>query len=258
MNMYDTVEVEISRRYLDRVTEILDEPIVMLGGWAVYITVNAGYKGLTGREYIGSRDIDLGFHIDEDIESQTLINVIETLRKELGFSPLSFRLFKEIHRETGMELDKETARRTPSYNIFPMYVDLIVDHIPDNFRERYGFNPVDEPLLGELFEKERERSDVEFLGKILWLPSPNVLLAMKVKSYQSRDKEHKRIKDMCDIISLLLFSEGWDKTSIFNLIGEDVFGKFIDTMNEDDLINVSRILDLEIDLVKNGFKKLVE
>ena len=34
--MYDDIEVEISRRYLNRVTEILNEPIVMLGGWAVY------------------------------------------------------------------------------------------------------------------------------------------------------------------------------------------------------------------------------
>ncbi len=75
MNMYDVVEVEISRKYLDKVTEILDEPIVMFGGWAVYLTVNEGYKGLTGREYIGSRDIDLGFHINEDSKSQTLINV---------------------------------------------------------------------------------------------------------------------------------------------------------------------------------------
>ena len=250
--MYDDVEVEISRRYLDKVTEVLDEPIVMLGGWAVYLTVNEGYKGLTGRGYIGSRDIDLGFHIDENSESKTLNDVIETLGEELGFSPLSFRLFKEIHRETGMELDKETARKTPSYNIFPMYVDLIVDNIPDDFRERFGFNPIDEPLLSVLFEKESERTNVEFLGKLFWLPSPRVLLAMKVKSYPNRDKEHKRIKDMCDISSLLLFTEGWGKVSVVDLVGQDVFQMFQDTVNEEDLIETSRILDIDLELIRSA------
>ena len=256
--MYDEIEVEISRRYLDRVTQVLDEPIVMLGGWAVYLAVNDGYKGLTGRDYIGSRDIDLGFHIDENSESKTLNDVIKTLSEELGFSPLSFRLFKEIHRETGMELDKETARRTPSYNIFPMYVDLIVDHIPDDFRERFGFNPVDEPLLGELFRKESERTNVEFLGKLLWLPSPKVLLAMKVKSYPSRDKEHKRIKDMCDISSLLLFTEGWGKASVVDLVGQDIFQKFQDTVYEESIIETSRILDIDLGLIKSALDKFLK
>ncbi|MCK5772831.1 MAG: hypothetical protein KAH57_03510 [Thermoplasmata archaeon] len=256
--MYDEIEVEISRRYLDRVTEVLDEPIAMLGGWAVYLIVNDGYKGLTGRDYIGSRDIDLGFHIDENSESKTLNDVIKTLSEELGFSPLSFRLFKEIHRETGMELDKETARRTPSYNIFPMYVDLIVDHIPDDFRERFGFNPVDEPLLGELFRKESERTNVEFLGKLFWLPSPKVLLAMKVKSYPSRDKEHKRIKDMCDISSLLLFTEGWGKASVIDLVGQDVFQKFQDTINEENLLETSRILDIDPGLIRSALDKFIK
>ena len=157
-----------------------------------------------------------------------------------------------------MELDPETARKTPSYNIFPIYVDLIVDNIPNNFRERYGFNPVDEPLLRELFESESKRSIVEFLGKLVWLPSPNVLLATKIKSYPSRDKDHKRIKDMCDITSLLLFSRGWVKTSVSNLVGEDVFGKFRNTINEGDLVESSRILDLDINLVKNAIKRLIE
>ena len=256
--MYDDFEVEISRRYLEKVTEVLDEPIVMLGGWAVYLSVNERYKDMTGRDYIGSRDIDLGFHIDKNSKSQTLIDVISTLEKELGFSPLSFRFFKEVHRETGLDLDPETARRTPSYDIFPMYVDLIVDHIPDNFKETYGFNPVDETLLKEIFDNENERSEIIFLGKTLWLPSANVLLATKMKSYPSRDKEHKRIKDMCDIISLLLFSKGWTKDSVSKFVGKEVFQKFKDILRVEDMIEASKILDLEIDLIKNVFDKFLK
>jgi hypothetical protein len=256
--MYDDTEIEISRKYLDKITEVLDEPIVMLGGWAVYLSVNENYKKMTGREYFGSRDIDLGFHIEGDSRSQTLMDVINTLEEELGFSPLSFRFFKEIHRETGLELDPETARRTPSYDIFPMYIDLIVDHIPDNFKETYGFNPVGETLLKEIFEKEINRSVITFLGKILWLPSPDVLLATKLKSYPSRDKEHKRIKDMCDIISLLIFSEVWTKDDIRDMVGEEIFQKFKDTITEDDMIEASRIIDLDVDLINNAFEKFLK
>jgi hypothetical protein len=255
--MYDDFEVMISRRYLDKITEVLDEPIVMLGGWAVYLSVNENYRKVTGREYIGSRDIDLGFHMGESSKSQTLIDVIDTLEKELGFSPLSFRFLKEVHRETGLELDQETARRTPSYDIFPLYVDLIVDHIPYNFKETYGFNPVDETLLKRIFENENERSEITFLGKNLWLPSPNVLLATKVKSYPSRDKEHKRIKDMCDIISLLLFSKGWTKDTVVKLVGKEVFQKFKDILREEDMIEASGIIGIEMDLVKNAINKMI-
>lgn len=251
--MYDEIEVEISRKYLDKITNVLDEPIVMLGGWAVYLSVNERYKDMTGREYIGSRDVDLGFHIEKDSRCQTLTDVIDILEKELGFSPLSFRFFKEVHRETGLELDPETARRTPSYDIFPMYVDLIVDHIPDDFKDTYGFNPVDEILLEEIFDNVNQRSEITFLGRTLWLPSPNILLATKVKSYPSRNKEHKRIKDMCDLTSLLLFSERWTKDSVANLVGKEVFQKFKDILREEDMIEASKILDLDMDLIKNAF-----
>jgi hypothetical protein len=33
----------------------------LLGGWAVYYLVNKNFQKVTGRTYIGSRDIDLVF-----------------------------------------------------------------------------------------------------------------------------------------------------------------------------------------------------
>jgi len=47
--MYDDIEVEISRKYLDVITVTLDEPIVMLGGWAVYLSVNEKFRNFKGR-----------------------------------------------------------------------------------------------------------------------------------------------------------------------------------------------------------------
>jgi hypothetical protein len=59
--MYDEREVAISSEYLRKVFEVIDEPIALMGGWAVFLKVNENYKTVTGRDYIGSRDIDLGF-----------------------------------------------------------------------------------------------------------------------------------------------------------------------------------------------------
>jgi hypothetical protein len=42
----------------------MTQPVCLMGGWAVYLTMNAKFNEINGRNYIGSRDIDLGFHID--------------------------------------------------------------------------------------------------------------------------------------------------------------------------------------------------
>ena len=78
--MYEDVEIETSYRYLKIVFSRLKEPIFILGGWAVFFTVNADYKRKAKRDYIGSRDIDLGFE-----KPGTLKETAAVLEKELKF-----------------------------------------------------------------------------------------------------------------------------------------------------------------------------
>ncbi len=82
----------------------LREPVCVLGGWAVYLTVGENFKREHGRDYLGSRDIDIGFHIERDwrrteMENSNLALAIITL-KEMGFEPLSFRFVKHFHADT--------------------------------------------------------------------------------------------------------------------------------------------------------------
>ena len=44
MTLYTKFETEISYKYLQQIINFLDEPICLLGGWAVYITVNDNFK----------------------------------------------------------------------------------------------------------------------------------------------------------------------------------------------------------------------
>ena len=74
MVLYSTIETDTSYKYLRQIVKILDEPICILGGWAVYLTVNTNFYTSEGRNYLGSKDIDLGFHIDTSLIKSKLKN----------------------------------------------------------------------------------------------------------------------------------------------------------------------------------------
>ena len=103
--MYKEFETKTSYKYLQEVIKHLNEPICILGGWAVFFHVNKNFQKAQNKPYLGSRDIDLGFHLKEnmtqsELEQSSLAQTIYILRDKLNFKPLSFRLLKEIHTET--------------------------------------------------------------------------------------------------------------------------------------------------------------
>src|SRR3989344_8699724 len=101
--MYKEFETRTSYKYLKEVINNLKEPICILGGWAVFFHVNKRFEKEQGRPYLGSRDIDLGFNMCNNL---ALSQTIKTLTGKLGFKPVSFRLLKEIHTETEEEIKK--------------------------------------------------------------------------------------------------------------------------------------------------------
>ena len=61
----------LSEGELQDVLRVAEPQICLLGGWAVHRQVTEGFRDTHGRDYIGSRDIDLGLHVDEDWTSTT-------------------------------------------------------------------------------------------------------------------------------------------------------------------------------------------
>jgi hypothetical protein len=64
---------------------------------------------------MGSRDIDLGFHMDpswtdSDLRNSVFAKVIRRI-SDVGFRPISFRYVKHIHTETREELSEEQAKK---------------------------------------------------------------------------------------------------------------------------------------------------
>lgn len=259
--MYEEREIEISKRYFQEVITAVKEPVVILGGWATYFLVNDRYRETTGRAYIGSRDMDIGFHIEEqvDLTNTSFAHSYYILTKRMGFRPLGFRLFKETHVDTGEELSSDRAKNLPSYMIFPVYVDMVVDMITNRFREYFGFTPIDEPLLTSVFNDENNRVEVKESGRRLWLPMPELLLSMKIKSCLNRAKEHKRVKDICDIAVLLLFSaEDLNRVSgqIRKILNQEIIAGFNSELSNQDMRSVADIIGIDVSVIKTVLSKI--
>ena len=207
--LYEDYETGISHDALSKVVSALPAPVCLLGGWAVYYTVNANYSASTGNSYHGSRDIDLGFHLEDDatdklLRESALAGSIESLRG-MGFRSMGVRMFKEYHRETRLLLSEAKAKKTPSYNIFQLYVDLLVDNAPAGIKKAIGFTPFDEKMLVHVFGGKMFKAIDEFPTRVI-LPTPPVLLAMKMASLPNRTKDHKKHKDIMDMYALIWHS----------------------------------------------------
>ena len=96
--MYDLIEVDISKNLLIDLTKQCKDkniPIAIIGGWASFFYVNQTYRRAFGKDYMGSRDIDICFKHDKEKEFLELI-------KEMGFmkNGYKFRWEKIYNRET--------------------------------------------------------------------------------------------------------------------------------------------------------------
>jgi hypothetical protein len=153
--LYQKYETDISQENLSKVCSKVPEPLCLLGGWAVYLTVNESFKEAHMRHYHGSKDIDIGFHIQtsdltELSEESTFTKAIKSLEAN-GFVLISQRFVKFYHTETRTELTEQESKHLAQPFIFYLFVDPIVDRIPANVKELLGFVPIDEPLLSAVF-----------------------------------------------------------------------------------------------------------
>lgn len=207
--MYPDNETRISQEHLAAVFSKMKDPVCLLGGWAVYLTVNERFSQANGRDYLGSRDIDLGFHVDpkwssSELQSSALAQSVQIL-KDRGFVGLGFRLAKYYEMDTMKEITEEQAKKKPHYEIFQLYVDPMSDNPHPAAREVLGFPLLDERLLSHVFEGGRAVLLSSF-GGTFRLPAPEILVSTKLKSAPDRTKDDKRIKDICDIYALLWYS----------------------------------------------------
>lgn len=263
--MYDEFETNTSLNFLDKVLPITAEPGCLIGGWAIYFTVNEQFRKRLGRNYLGSRDIDLGFYIDKKWSERQLRNsafakTLSVLENKLDFKLQGFRLRKDFHLLHEKELKAEDAKAVPSPFLFSLFVDLAVNETHPKFRKAFGFAPLPEPLLGMVFKNKKYRIALK-KDREIWLPAAEVLLATKLNSVNHRNKEDKRAKDIMDITALLLFAKPGTKKLLKNLWQLCPQKKAIGTIKktgEKEKEFAAKILGVEKNLVDLAFEEFLK
>ena len=93
--------------------------------------VNPKYKRAHGKNYHGSKDIDLGFYFSRNespgsMRRSALVRSIGELER-IGFYETGSRMVMQYHRESRRRLSEEESKRIPLHNLFHMYVDPTVN-----------------------------------------------------------------------------------------------------------------------------------
>jgi len=215
-SQYAEAVTTLSETELQDVIAVAEPPACLLGGWAVHLHVTDGFQEAHGRPYIGSRDIDLGVHIDSEWSEAELATApvamtLERIERELGYRRGRFGFYQQFHRETGDRLTEDEARGQPAHNIFRVDIDIIPDTTAlDAFQDSFGFRPPAEPLLAPVFRDGEGDALDEYVSwsapeAALIAPAAS-LAAMKIRAFPERDKSHKQLKDFADLHALLWYT----------------------------------------------------
>lgn len=259
--------IRISEQELEKVLKVIEPPAALIGGWAVHFHVNDKFKEEQARDYIGSRDIDLGFKVDPTWKPSEIKEkaVGRSLRKieELSCTKSRFGYEVNFHRETMNRLTEDDAKKLPMHQIFTVSVDILPDNQNlRNFEEAFGFQPPAEPLLKHVFEKERAKILKEYvvweLSDSVFIPNPEVLAVMKICSLPDREKGHKRAKDLADLYSILWYTEPYEeiREKVESLAPHEKLVRLEKSLNNEIFESAANLLRVEIDLIRSVINRL--
>jgi hypothetical protein len=265
---YASSVTRLSENELQDVLRAAESPVCLLGGWAVHPHVTDGFRSAHGRDYIGSRDIDIGIHVDpawtaEDITESSVPETLSRIENDLGYSRGRFGFYQQFHRETGDSLTEEHARELAAHNVFRVDIDIIPDTTElDAFDSAFGFQPPAEPLLEPIFTEGTGDS----LGDIVdWdvpdeitIAPPAALAAMKIRAFPDRDKSHKRLKDLADLHALLWYVADYDtlRPTVQQQITDDDVTAFASTVTDQLYERTARLIDVDSTIVRQSIEQL--
>lgn len=265
-SQYAEAVTRLSEGELRDVLSATEPPVCLLGGWAVHLHVTEGFRNAYDRPYIGSRDIDLGIHIDpgwsqEELAVSPVATTLARIETELGYRRGRFGFYQEFHRETGARLDDEAARGKPPHNVFRLDIDIMPDTTElDGFEEAFGFRPPAEPLLEPVFTEDAGKPLAEYVEWDVPTPvriAPVALLgAMKVRSAPQRDKSHKLLKDLADLHALLWYVTDYDeiRSAVQHRLTDEDRSQFVSIMTDDVYERSARLIDVDPTIVEQSIE----
>lgn len=268
-SQYSDEVTEFSERELQQLMEIASPPVCLLGGWAVHLHVTNAFQAEHGRQYIGSRDIDLGVQVDPEwdvktLQSKSVSTTLTNVESEMTYNRGRFGFYQYFHRMTKERLSDEEAADYPQHEIFRVDIDILPSTEElDAFAEAFGFRPPAEPLLTPVFSDEEFEKLNQFVG---WeapvevrLPPREILAAMKVRAFPDRDKSHKRLKDLADLHALVWYGSNFNQLQtevVAHLTREDIT-RFTDTVTDEWFADAAGLIDVDADVLWNSIQRLL-
>jgi len=259
-----------SRGELQDVLSVAEPPVCLLGGWAVHIHVTDSFQSQHGRGYIGSRDIDIGVHVDpgwtpEELDDTPVATTLKRIQNDLDYDRGRFGFYQQFHRETGERLDDSEASDLPPHRIFRVDIDMIPDTAKlDAFEDRFGFRPPAEPLLEPVFgdttgDQLARYVDWDVSDAVRIVP-PATLAAMKIRAFPERDKSHKRLKDLADLHALLWYvtDYGEIKTAVRELLTQGDRAGFEGAIEEDLYDRTASLINVDVAVVRQSIERLFQ
>lgn len=187
--MYDPLETDLSRKELTAIfKEATGIPICLIGGWASYFYVNETYKRAFGKDYMGSRDIDIFFDPKQEKEFFKVVT-------KRGFTKngLRFRYEKIYDRENKTFVTPEEAKRKPLYDLIYIFLDLFSNEKTDLLESWWDLEPFKRTSYFQIHE--------------FFVADIDTLIASKCTAIFARDKADKENKDACDLYALIAYSD---------------------------------------------------
>jgi len=180
----------------------VDFEICVCGGWAVYFIVNDYFNEQKDTKYIGSQDIDIGFALKpmmgkKELESTNLFKMLNILERN-EYEPSMFGYKKEIpFQNTDLSKD-ENEEKT-----YTLFVDIIVNSYPQSYQDIHKNNFFEVPLIENVYNDKKYQIKLPKISKYLFIPTREMMIAMKITSLPSREKHNKIVKDLCDLYTLI-------------------------------------------------------
>ncbi|MGC8816319.1 MAG: hypothetical protein ACP5PX_00655 [Candidatus Hadarchaeum sp.] len=196
--MYDPMETWASKKIL---LELLGElgptpKFGPVGGWAVHFTINENFVRATGRDFLGSRDIDVFL----DCRGNFPLQFARAIRK-IGFIPgeYRFRYTLILERDSMRKLSEDEAGRKHSFELIYVFLDVLGNGESD----AVGVWPNE--IVAKMIKRKATRP-MTIEGLKVFVPEEDFLLLLKLDSFLKRETKEKRMKDACDIYGLLFYS----------------------------------------------------
>lgn len=260
---------DISEQELRPLCQTVEPPACLLGGWAVHLHVNDGFRDTYGREYIGSRDVDLGFHVDPNwdrdaLETAPVGQSVDQV-KEAGYIPLSFRFVRHFNRETGEILTAYEAQSLPPHQVFDLYLDMIPDTGElEAFHDVFNFRPPAEPLLEHVFTGDGGEPLSRFqswdVPAEMQVVDPDLLAAMKVRSIPDRGRTQKRVKDVADLHALLWYVREYRemRSDVRGWVSDDDIVRVREHVDPGVYGEAANLLQIDAELIQDSVEQLLQ